>query len=308
MTTDEREILKDNQHARSHADKYLAAVDLEMFARGQMLTAAMDMFSKFLDLPETSSKLKAFFETALNALALVQPELFLVKFLGEEAKAVDLALTIAEATGSKAAKAVRIAGKVSQAAEKVKGVKEKYDGYQDRQEKKKQAPEAAEKLGQLDASLEPIIRLVDSYARAQDIWSKAIDTLDKEFDNRLDGAGGPPKETMEAMARRLLRLPERLGKDELVQLRTAYLWELVSAWAKSSVTIVDIPPAYGYVGGYEYKGINNTQRDTVMEWFGFGAKRGRIYYKPAFLFLSMTLGLLGAKTEKRKVVPLPRAG
>src|SRR5262245_9312288 len=135
MTKEEIKILEDNQDAHSYASKYLAAVDLEMFARGQILTAAMQMFTKFLDLPETSSKLKAYFDVAITALALVQPELFLVKFLGEEARAVTLALTIAEATGSKAAKAVKIAGKIGEGAEKIKGAKEKYDAYQDKKEK-----------------------------------------------------------------------------------------------------------------------------------------------------------------------------
>src|SRR5579863_8904064 len=100
MTPHER-IFVDNQKAHDYASKYLAALDGEMFARCQMLTSAMSKFGEFLHLPESNSKLKAFFETALTVLSLVQPEVFFVKILGEEEKAVKVALTIGEATGSK---------------------------------------------------------------------------------------------------------------------------------------------------------------------------------------------------------------
>jgi outer membrane murein-binding lipoprotein Lpp len=302
-------IFVDNQKAHDYAMKYLAAIDKEMFARSLKFTTAMHRFSEFLHLPESSSKLGAFIDTALSVLVLVQPELFLVKFFAEEEKAVKLALTIAEATGSKAAKAVKIGQKVSEVAEKVKGVKEKVDGFKEKQAKKREAPEASERLKQLAESGKPAEMMMAAYEKAQRVWSDALDTLDKELENRLDDKAGASKESLEAIARRLLRFPDPLGVEELEQIETALLWELVSAWAKANVTLIDIPPSpgIGYLGGMDYKGINDTQRETLQEWFGFRTKRGTIFNKPAFPNEWTTLVLLGAKIEKRKAYTgLPR--
>ncbi len=295
-------IFVDNQKAHDYAMKYLAAIDKEMFARSLKFTTAMHKFGEFLHLPESSSKLGAFIDSALSVLVLVQPELFLVKFLAEEEKAVKVALAIAEATGSKTAKLIKAGQKVGELAEKAKGIKEKIDAYQEKKEKKREAPEASERLKQLAESGKPAEMMLAAYEKAQGIWSDALDALDKELENRLDAKAAPATESLEAMARRLLKFPDPLGVEELEQIETAYLWELVSAWAKANVTLVDIPPApqFGYPGGMDYKGINDTQRDTVQEWFGLRTKRGRIFNRPVGPIVWTTLALLGAKIEKRK--------
>jgi hypothetical protein len=312
MTPHDR-IFLDNQRAHDYASKYLAALDGEMFARCFMFTSAMQKFAEFLHLPEADSKLKRIFETALTLLAAVQPELFFVKFLGEEEKAVKVALAIGEATGSKGAKAIIIAGKVGEGAEKLKGGVEKYDAYKEKQEKRRQVPEAAAKLKQLDAGKKPVLQMLAAYSKAQGIWSDAIDALDKELENRLnaDLKAPPPKESLEAMAQRLLKIPEPFTPDELEQLETGILWQIATAWARSSVTIVEtrtVNNAYA-ANTVEYEGVNETQRDTLQDWFGFDAKRGKNFYQAPTLpqYPKLTLTRLGAQT-KSVVISRPYAG
>ncbi len=296
MTPHER-ILLDNTKAHDFASKYLAAVDGEMFARCLMLTSAMQKFQEFLHLPASASQLKALFDMALTVVTLVQPELFFTVFLREEEQAVKVALTISEATGSKAAKAIKTAEKVRERAEKVKGAVEKYDAHKEKQEKKRQPAEAAENLKKLDSSKEPVKQMLAAYQKAQGIWSGALDVLDQELENRLnsDPNSAPPKESLEAMAQRLLKLPATLSEDELEQIESLYLWKITSSWVTNNVTVVT-----DFLGHVTFDGINDTQMETLQEWFGFDAKRGRIFYEayafPQYPYLTLTR--LGAKEKK----------
>jgi hypothetical protein len=297
-------IFVDSLKAHDYASKYLAALDGQMFARCATLTSAMQKFEEFLNLPAKSSQLRAIFDLALTALSFVQPEVFFVKFLGEEEKAVKVALAIGEAAGSKSAKAIKIAGKVGEGAEKVKAGMEKYDAYQEKREKKRQAPEAAEKLERLDSSNAPVKQMLAAYQKAQGIWSGALDALDNELEKRLnaDPKDPPPKESLEAMAQRLLNIPEPFTGDELDQLETLYLWKIVSKWAPN-VTVVT-QERIGDRPTVSYEGINDSQLDTLQEWFGFDAKRGKIFYEPPAFpqYPSLTLNRLGAGTERREAV------
>ena len=113
------------------------------------------------------------------------------------------------------------------------------------------------------------------------------------------------------MAHRLLKVPEPFSPDELEQLETSILWQLATAWARAYVKIVEkrtVNNAYA-ANTVEFEGINDTQRDTLQDWFGFEAKRGRNFYQAPTLpqYPKLTLTRLGARTES-VVVSRPYAG
>ncbi len=181
---------------------------------------------------------------------------------------------------------------------------EKYDAHQEKQEKMSRAPEAAAKLKQLDAAKKPVQQMLEAYKRAQGIWSGALDALDKELAKRLDAdpKAAAPKESLEAMAKRVLKSPEPFTEAELDQVETLYLWKITNAWVRDEVTIVlqMYEPSGLYV---RFDGINDTQLDTLQEWFGPETCRGKVFYEAPSL--SGYPRLLLMRLEAKTVTPPP---
>src|SRR5262249_37714400 len=150
----------------------------------------------FVDLPESSSKFAAMLDLAFTALSFVQPDFFLAKLLAEEEKAVTLALEISAQAGTKGAKIVKGIEKTREIGEKVGKAKEKIVSVREKIEKVREEPPGVSPLGKLDASKGPIKELINAYNTALGVWSKALDTLDNELENRLGDSGSPAKEPM----------------------------------------------------------------------------------------------------------------
>ncbi len=291
MSNYEKTLQSDRDATFVITGKYKGAIDLEMFSRCLKLTEAMNDFREFLHLPESSSRLKAWVEAGLAVLTLLQPEVFLVRFLGEEEQAVQSALEAKTTTG----KLLRVAEKSREVAEKGKGGMEKYDQHQEKKEKRSQAPEATGKMAQLDSSKAPVEQMLDSYGKALEILDKANEALHKEYDKRLRAQSGRYNESLTDMAKRLLRIPQPFTAGQLAQLKTLYLWQLCSQWARNSEDVAIVG------GGNILKGVNDTQEDTLLNWFGMYAPRGTLFNQGAFTAHDI-LEKLGARPYRDNAV------
>jgi len=313
-------ILVDNQRAHDHALKYLGAVSSELYARGLILTSAMQKFAKFVDLPESNSKFAAILDLAFTALSLVQPEFFLAKLLGEEEKAVGLALEISAQAGGKGAKIVKGIEKTREIGEKAAKAKEKVVSITEKIDKVREAPEGVSPLGKLDASKGPIKDLIKAYNKALGVWSKALDTLDNELESRLSDSASPGKEPMLVLAKRLLAPPQPFTDNELDQIERLYLWHMIRIWAQRNVVIV-ATTTHTVGGGVmnvptpdyktdQIKGMTDTQKDTIFELFGMFVPRGRIFLTPMVIDLPTTLRQWGVNEEFKTFTSynMPRAG
>jgi hypothetical protein len=75
------------------------------------------------------------------------------------------------------------------------------------------------------------------------------------------------KETLSTMAKRLLPPLTYYTDDELEQVGRFYLWNILSQYAKRNVAIVTTAYRTGESVGID--GLNDSQKDQIMEWFGW---------------------------------------
>lgn len=309
----EQALLSDNQKAHDEAYKFKAAVDAELYARGLEFSVALQKFATFLGLKDTSSSnLGSFVSLAATALTLAQPELFLIKFLGERKEAITLALTIANAAGSKTAKVIQGVekiregiGHVQEVGGKVKGVYDKAKDVKENVEKIAEGSSGSSgssDLTKLDAG-DAIKRLLVEQSRfAFRIWESALGALNKHFELRLADPAKPQPETLESLAKRLLPPPRNLSEEELKEVQLVYLYEMIRAYAKTRTVSLDWND-WTSDGGRKVlfrvkMDINDNQRDTIKDKFGPNAKRGRIYTYPPVYDVGNALIEWGAKKKE----------
>jgi hypothetical protein len=290
--------------------KYYAAAANELYARGLILTSAMQKFAKFLDLPESSSRLAAIFDVAFSLLSLVQPELLIGKLFMEEEKAVTLALSIAEAAGDRRVKALRAAQKVGGAVEKGVKARDTVTAIAEKAAKTEPPPEGVSLLSKLDASKKPIYDLIESSKKMENVWSKALDTLDLELENRLSDLNSQPSESLLALAQRLLVLPKQLTRSELAQVELLYLYYMIGSYVKSDVVVVETTRVIQIMRAttqtnqrgsttWSIVGLTDTQQDTIVALFGPGAARGKIFWQGALVNIWTAMAVFGARHESR---------
>ena len=97
-----------------------------------------------------------------------------------------------------------------------------------------------------------------------------IDTLDIEFAARIHSVlykvSYQTKETLEAMAKRLMPPLDYFDDVQVEQLGRLYLWNILGEYAKRNVAIVTTRYRTGDAVGID--GFNDSQQEQIMEWFG----------------------------------------
>jgi hypothetical protein len=287
----------DKEKARDVTDGYIQIVNAELFARASHLNIATQRFATFLGLKELPSKFKAVLSIAGTLLPMVAPELFMAKWLGQSEEEVKRALVVASALGNKGAKAVNAINKGKEIVAKVAESSEKSTARAEALARIQQDAGVAD-LKKMDAIEEVANKLIETSNRSYAIWRTTLNVLTLEYQNRLENSAHPSRESLEAMATRLLPLPDRLSKDELLEVETLYLYEIIARWASANVVITDDIDDWTSDGGnvvhdVHRRGLNDNQEETIMDLFGTGAPRGKIFQMPPVVNLNSQLQAWG---------------
>lgn len=305
------QIIIDHEKAQTYGTKYLSRLNNELFARGLILTAAMDKFSGFLNLPATDRSASAIWDFAFSVLSTAIPALRLNVFIKKLEINSSVALTIAQATGQKArlAKTVNTVARVARVggntAEKINNAKDTYEKIKGNYDKAFEESEPSQ-LTNLDASRKPISDLIEDSKTAAAAWEKALDAELQEFENRLNGKKSK-EGTLEEFIKGILTPVPTFTKEELVELENLYLWHLISEYAKQRVQIVKTTVVTQIISAtthkfvthpptYSINGLNNTQQKEILELFGPKEKRGKYFFNPPPKDVYDFLNRQGAKT------------
>jgi tetratricopeptide (TPR) repeat protein len=275
--TKEEALMIDHQRARDYIGKYQTAITNAFISRVAILNGAIQDFNSFRDLPPESNAAAAIWDLAFGILSAAVPALRLGEFLKKQYERADVALKAAEAFGQKARRADKVIKVVTKGAD-VSGQAANYGNQvKDILEKaEKVNPELKGKVTG-HVSRGPIKELIKDLQEAPKVWEKAIEAETKEWENRLadlPAQGG----SLEDKVKGLLTLPEVFGDEEVDEIWTIYLFEMVLAHCQAEVYWVHTITDYGYgqkIDTYELEGINGNQRQQIVDWFGPSWKRGK---------------------------------
>jgi hypothetical protein len=269
------------------ASEYIQRAKDELDARANYLNLAMHEFNTFLGLkPEEKT---TFWDLAFVLLDMV-PGLRLTKFLGGQLQAATLAVEIAKAAGNTNRVATVVKGGATVAREGLKA-KEVVDKLKDPVEKivkvggvvktleESQKATTSDLRSKYDTQRKAIQALIEDGNLATAAWDKATDAEILEYANRLAGAKSPNSATtLDGYMSRLLTPVPTLTKEQLEEVETRYLWEMIGAWARDEARIVR---TYGPGPGstVSVTGINSAQEKEILQLFGYSARRTHIFYQ-----------------------------
>lgn len=318
---EQNKIIVDHEKAQSYGTKYLARLNRELFERGLILTAAMNKFNKFLDLPEGDSRAGHVWDLAFTILSTAVPALRLTKFISDMKTSSETALALAkrvqenvkaaDAAKYLAARGAQGAGKIAQkiddAKDKIGKIKDAHEGAT------KEAGTGENQLSKLDAARGPIRTLIADGRSAESAWSKALDAELTEFENRL-GSAKSKEGSLENYIRELLPPVPDLTDDEMTEIEMRYLWEMIGHHVKNNVVITE---SYNVMDGQQIgvttekiEGLNNTQWGTILSLFGPGVRRGKIFFVPpippieGYMWIYLQrIGGVGRVSKPRKIAP-----
>jgi hypothetical protein len=296
----------DHEKAEKAANEYLVRTKAAIDSRMKHLILAMNQFGEFLNLKpkETTS----FWDVAFAVIDLV-PGVRLAKILANQTQAATLALEIAKATGNKFRRAAVVktvagaGGKVVKAVNTVKGVKDKLKDPVENVQKVggaiKEALQTDEETESLrskhDAQRKAIQALIEDENAAIEAWDTTTDAELEEYANRLAGHKSPnsPPTLVEFVTRVLQPVP-KLTDEQLEEVETLYLWEMIGAWARKNTRFTVTRTTIYYhnaisvrtmPGGTDTSltGFNSEQEAEIYRLFGADARRGKIFNKPPIL-------------------------
>lgn len=281
------DILADNNAAILYTIKFLGDFVAEMNARGQMLGSAIREFNEFLKLPPKSSVWEGIFNAAFAVISSAIPALRLTPWMQQlETKAGELA-AIAKASPPRLVRAstyppgvvdrvIHVAPKADQIAQLMNSAN---SSRQSLQAAFADRPDGIKALRTLDSSKGPVLAMIKYANRAMEVYGKALDALSLELKNRLHDPTNKPKKSLEALARETLPpLPKLFTGDEVDQLGLQYKWEILKAYASENVAVITYPDDYG--NRTEIEGLNDTQREQIVDWFGPPVIRGKYFTAP----------------------------
>jgi len=282
----------DFNQAKTYAQTYIVPVLVQINMRGLMITTALQKFVKFTGLPESSSMLSSLWDAAFAVVTMAVPVLRLTALLKES----EAAVALASALGDRRAQAISVVRKAGKVGETVNGAKDTYDKLG---KAIPEQPEGMTELAKLDASKGPIHELLADANRAVANWGKAMNAIDKEKWIRLSDQTKKPTESMLSMIQKMLPKVTPLTSDDLDQIEELYLWQMISTYVRSNVYIEDTQrQGYSEISS-AIKGLNDTQQDTIVGLFGFGAKRGHYFYKPPMM--NIWVALLTWNVQRKQV-------
>lgn len=293
MTKEERMIGQDYDSANLYTQKYIVTFLLQTQVRGMMIQKAARKLEEFTKLPAADSQLMRTLSVGWEALSIAVPACRFVKLI----QAAETGKKIAEMSS-----AVRAVALVKPTTPGTLG--KAYDGIGTGLEKGKAvydvgkgafglsdpAPDGMEALSKLDTDIAAIKDLVVEAKKVVAAWSETGAFLIQEKYVRLelvsDKKPVPSPKSLVEMAR--LRLPEltMLEADDVETLGLEYLWRLISTYCRENVNFLN-----GAV-----RGLNNTQKDTILALFGFQVRRRGYFTRPAVPMAEGFLHLFGVPT------------
>jgi hypothetical protein len=296
--------------AMLYAQKYGEHFFVDLNAKGLMLTHAIIRFASFLELPETSSELGPYLDAGFSILVTIVPTM---KFLGVIQK-LDQEATVALAVAKAAENAdpsfvplsiratAQVVKALPRAGDAVDVAKKVNDAKSKAMQVLKDQPER-NNLNKLDATKGPIKDLVNSADLAMKVFDTAMDTIIQEFKNRLADLSATPKEQLVDIVTRLLPPRAYLTSDDLDQVETSYLWELIKNYAKTEpVTIVQTTYVNAFMNSTnpgEVIGLNDSQKRAVLKMFGPDMQRGMYCVVPVIRDVKTAAMLWGCKTVQQ---------
>lgn len=288
------DLLEDNNRAGGHAIEYLNQIDASFFKKALTLQGAIRDFNDFLRLPPSSNKWLAIWDSVWAGLSLALPMLRLTKTFADIEKAAQGALNAATA----ASKSPQLIQRIVVAAGKGHNIADVIRKSNSLRDKVEQAMKGRDAPVPMDRVKRMIKDLMNDSDHAHNVVNIAIDALDAEFGFRLVSllyqVPYNPKESLVDLANRLMPPFKDLSPDELDQVGMYYLWTILGQYAIDHVTIVET--TYRIGTGTSIEGLNDTQQDQIMEWYGAQSWSGG-YVPPQF---NIWYVLAAWKVKRRK--------
>lgn len=256
-------IISDYENATSKIVRYAIRLDGRYNNLILALQDAVITFNEFVRLPASSNNLSAYWDVAWAALAAVMPMLRispawvrLEQTAQAEMKAVNNVLSNADTR----TKLVTLAQRGHNVADWVAKENTIAARLRDVEIKKPKA----------DMSRTPIKAMMEESNNAHKALETAVDTIYEDYKARLllavVGTPSTKTETLEQMAVRLLPQLNYVELDEAEQVKRQFLFEMCKAWAPKNAAIVTTIYRLGETVTIE--GLNDTQQDQIMDWFG----------------------------------------
>jgi hypothetical protein len=290
------ELLDDNNRAAGHAIEYLSQIDASFFKKALTLQGAIRDFNDFLRLPAPSNKFLAIWDAVWAGLSLAMPLLRLTKTFNDIEAEAQAALSVASAAST----SPRIMERMVVAAGKGHNIADVIRKGNSLRDKVDQAMKGRSAPVSMDGVKRLIKDLMSDSDRSHHVVNIAIDALDQEFGLRvislLYQVPYHPKESLVDMANRLMPPFKDLSPDELEQVGRYYLWTILGQYA-SSGNVVIVETAYRTGTSPSIQGLNDTQQDQIMDWFGLQSNFGGGLVPPQ-INIWYVLAAWGVKTKQ----------
>jgi hypothetical protein len=295
------DLLSDNNEAGSYATKYLNDVDAQYTAKEAMMQDAIREFNDFLKLPEESNNYLAIWDAAFSILSTVVPALRLTQTFSKMVKMANI-----EMEASRIFMVTpRLMARMTIASAKGHDIADVIRKSNDIRSKIGHLSSLSAAPAPSDSSKSRVRQLIQESNKAHQALDDALDALDAEFNARIHSLLYrvpyiSKKGTLLDMAKRLLpALPYYFTDEDLENLGQQYKWEILKIWAKTNVTVVFLKYPSLSIDTVTIEGLNKTQQDQIIKWFGIYAPRGKHFATPLVLTIYYALDYWGVPEVTR---------
>ena len=276
------DLLTDNNTTTGYTIQYLNDLNAQCNAKALMLQQSIRVFNEeFLKLPPKSNRYVAIWDAAWVIVATTVPALRLMPALAK----VEKAAAIEMATAKAFMKTPKLVARITIATVKRHNIADVIVKANNIRDKVNKATGIHTSVP-VDKSKTPVKEMIKEADDARKVLNSAIDALDREFAARLFSVlyevPYTTNETLSDMATRLLPPLPYYTDDDLEQIGRFYLWNILGHYAKDNVKIVTT--AYRTGDSQSISGLNDSQQDQIMEWFGLQSnwQGGRVPVIPIF--------------------------
>jgi hypothetical protein len=288
----------DNNKATGLLISYLTRTTYNYWAMGTTFQGAINDFNLFLGLPEDSTDNTIIWDIAWAVLAIAMPALRLSKVFSAIEKKSDDVLAAARAANQSPA----LKQKIMEAAQKGSNIASVVAGGNDIRSKVQSAVQSTGSPPVFDTSKAPVKLLLAQAAEAAKALDKLVAALSEQYSAYVNLLiyGVPftkAPNALEQQAKTLLDTITFLEGVDLERAANRFLWNIMSSWTLTNVTIV-YKKVDGQPAGIEYEGLNASQQTKILEWFGHkNAMLGEGV--PAALNIEQAMIYLGAKSREQ---------
>jgi hypothetical protein len=224
---------------------------------------AISDFNRFLRLPASSSELSRYWAAAWAALSAVLPMLRISSAWVQLEKAAEAEVKAANFV----VKSTSLQTKLFTYAARGHNVA---DWINKENTLAARLRDLEVKMPKADQTKSPIRALMEENNAAHKALEHVVDAIWAEYKARLTYAitqtPYPKKESLEKIADRLLPKLTYVEKDEADQIERTYLDKILAQWVPDNAAIVTTHYRTG--DGVSIQGLNDTQQDQIMAWFG----------------------------------------